>query len=109
MPNEHCRQIIENIDNGYRLLDYVPFAALISGKNQMATPLTTRLVETVLMSAVAGGFAMYVSVEVVKTELNSVKSSIVKLDEKVEVKFDQLDNKIEKVRSDLYVPRGGGK
>lgn len=106
MPNEHCRQIIENIDTGYKLLDYIPFAALISGKNQMATPLTTRLVETVLMSAVAGGFAMYVSVEVVKTELNSVKSGIVKLDEKVDVKFDQLDNKIERVRGDLYVPRG---
>lgn len=52
MPNEHCRQIIEN---GYTFFDYIPFAALISGKNQMATPLTTRLVETVLMSSVAGG------------------------------------------------------
>lgn len=104
MPNEHCRQIISN---SYTFVDYIPFIGMmISGKNQMATPLTTRLVETVLMSAVAGGFAMYVSVEVVKTELNSVKSGIVKLDEKVEVKFDQLDNKIEKVRGDLYVPRG---
>jgi hypothetical protein len=106
MPNEHCRQIVES---GFTLRDYIPFAALISGKAQMATPLTTRLVETVIMSVVAGGFAMYVSVEVVKTELNSVKSGIIKLDEKVEIKFDQLDNKIEKVRGDLYVPRGSNK
>lgn len=96
MPDETCRQ----------LLDYVPFLGLISGKQQMATPLFTRLTETAIMSIVAGGLAMYVSVEVIQAELNSVKYSINRLDEKVETKFDKLDTKIEKVRGDVYIPLG---
>ena len=88
-------------DNCRHLLDYIPFLGLISGKTQMATPLTTRLVETAIMSAVAGAFATYVGVEIIKVEINVVKNSI----EKLEHKIDHVDNKLEKVRSDLYIPR----
>lgn len=68
----------------------------------MATPLTTRLVETAIMSAGAGAFATYVGVEVIKSDINSIKYSIDKIEEKIE----QVDNKLEKVRSDVYIPRG---
>lgn len=92
MPDDSCKH----------LLDYIPFMGLISGKTQMATPLTTRLVETAIMSAVAGAFATYVGVEIIKVEISTLKSSIHKVEEKVE----QVDNKLERVRSDLYIPRG---
>lgn len=92
MPDDNCRHLIE----------YIPFLGLISGKTQMATPLTTRLVETAIMSAVAGAFATYVGVEIIKTDINGIKVTI----DKIEDKIDQVDNKIERVRSDLYVPRG---
>lgn len=92
MPDENCRQ----------LLDYIPFIGLMAGRTEMATPLSTRLFETAIMSAVAGGFATYVGVEVLKADINSIKASI----EKVDAKVDQVDSKIERVRSDLYVPRG---
>lgn len=92
MPDDSCRH----------LLDYIPFMGLISGKTQMVTPLTTRLVETAIMSAVAGAFATYVGVEIIKVEINSLKNSIQKVDQKVE----QVDSKLERVRSDLYIPRG---
>lgn len=83
-------------------MDYIPFLGLISGKSQMATPLTTRLVETAVMSAVAGAFATYVGVEILKNDINSIKTTI----DKIEDKIDKVDIKIERVRSDLYVPRG---
>lgn len=92
MPDDNCRH----------LLDYIPFFGLIASKTQMATPLTTRLVETAIMSAVAGAFATYVGVEVIKNDINVIKVSI----DKVDAKVDQVDNKLERVRSDLYVPRG---
>lgn len=92
MPDDNCRH----------LLDYIPFVGLMAGRSQMATPLSTRLFETAVMSAVAGAFATYVGVEVLKTDINSIKESINKVDAKIE----QVDNKIERVRSDLYVPRG---
>ena len=92
MPDDNCRH----------LLDYIPFLGLISGKAQTATPLTTRLVETAVMSAVAGAFATYVGVEILKNDINTIKTTI----DKIEDKIDKVDHKIERVRSDLYVPRG---
>lgn len=93
MPDESCRQLIE----------YIPFlGAIISGKNHMATPLTTRLVETAIMSAVAGAFATYIGVEVLKSDINYIKASITEVKQKV----DEVDNKVERVRADLYVPLG---
>lgn len=92
MPDENCRQLI----------DYIPFLGLISGKTPMATPLTTRLVETAIMSAVAGAFATYVGVEVLRSDINYIKASISEVKQKV----DEVDNKVERVRSDLYVPLG---
>ena len=92
MPDDNCRH----------LLDYIPFLGLISGKSQMDAPLTTRLVETAVMSAVAGAFATYVGVEILKNDINTIKTTI----DKIEDKIDAVDLKIERVRSDLYVPRG---
>jgi outer membrane murein-binding lipoprotein Lpp len=92
MPDDNCRH----------LLEYIPFLGLMTGKTQMATPLTTRLVETAIMSAVAGGFAVYVGVEVLKSDINYIKASI----QEVNLKVDKLENNLDRVKSDLYVPRG---
>lgn len=95
MPDQDC----------HSLLSYIPFLGLIAKDPKIQSPVSVRLVETAIMSVVAGGFAMYISVEVIKTEMTSLKESI----HKVDVKVDQVDNKIERVRSDLYVPRGANK
>lgn len=72
-------------------------------KGQMInTPLVTRLIETLIMSAVAGGFATYVGLKVLEQDVGSIKDSITK----IEASMDKIDQKIEKVRSDMYVPRG---
>lgn len=94
MPDENCRTLV----------DYIPFIGLAIGKSTMSAPLITRLTETIVMSMVAGGFAMYVAVETIKTELNQLKLML----HKVEQKVDSVDVKVEKVRSDLYVPLGKG-
>lgn len=92
MPDENCRH----------LLDYIPFMGLVAGRPHMATPLTTRLFETAIMSAVAGAFATYIGVEVLKSDIQYIKQSISEVKQKV----DEVDNKVERVRSDLYVPLG---
>ncbi len=94
MPDENCRQLI----------DYIPFIGLAIGNRSMSTPLITRLSETIIMSVIAGGFAMYISVETIKTELTQLKLMIHSLESKV----DAVDHKVEKVRADLYVPIGKG-
>jgi rRNA processing protein Krr1/Pno1 len=93
MPDEHCRTFLDNI----------PFIGLAMAKGQMVqTPLMTRLIETLIMSAVAGGFATYVGLKVLEQDMYSIKQSIIKIESSV----DKIDQKIEKVRGDMYVPRG---
>ena len=84
MPDSNCHAFI----------DYVPFIGTIIGNKKIPAPVATRLMETGIMSLVAGAFAMYISVEVIKTELNHMTTQIEKVDEKVE-----------QIRKDLYVPR----
>lgn len=84
------------------LLDFIPFIGLMVNKHTISTPIFTRLLETAIMSAVAGAFATYVGVELLKSDVANLKEAIRQVDSKV----DHLDEKIERVRGDVYVPRG---
>lgn len=84
------------------VLDYLPFVTLMAGQPSHQTPIVTRLIETAIMSCVAGGFATYIGVEMLKVEIANIKTAIHQVDDKV----GKVDEKIERVRSDLYVPRG---
>lgn len=85
-----------------QIFDYLPFAALMSGPAPRQTPLIAKLLEAAVMSCVAGGFATYIGVELLKVEITNIKAAIHDVEKKVET----IDSKIEKVRGDLYVPRG---
>lgn len=92
MPDDNCRHFI----------DYIPFIGLMTNGTKPPTPLTTRLFETAVMSAVAGGFATYIGVELLKADMNYIKASI----QEVNVKVDKLENSLDRVKADVYVPRG---
>ena len=85
------------------IIEYVPFISLMAGRPSSQTPLFTKLLETAIMSAVAGAFATYVGVELLKSDVSQLKTSIKEVDGKVE----KLDDKVERIRRDLYVPRAG--
>jgi len=84
------------------LLSYVPFVGLMLNDPSIQSPISVRLVETAIMSVVAGGFSMYVTVQVLSSDIRGLKEAIIKVEGKVE----QVDTKLEKVRTDLYIPRG---
>lgn len=106
MPDEKC----------HSLLNGIPFIGLaVARAKDMQTPLSTRLFETVVMSAVAGGFATYVGVKLleqdiltIKNSMYEIKQSVDKFDQKLEENTTKLDQKLEQVRRDVYVPRGVG-
>ena len=53
-------------------------------------------IETAIMSAVAAGIGMYVTTQIT-TEAQS---------EQDEKKIDRIEDQVERIRSDLYIPRG---
>lgn len=83
------------------LLDFIPFIGLMVSPPRNL-PIVTKLLETAIMSAVAGAFATYIGVEMLKVEIVNIKSAI----HEVEKKVEKVDEKIERVRGDVYVPRG---
>lgn len=82
-------------------MDYLPFFSLMTGRPP-ATPFITRLIETAVMSVVAGAVGVYVGVEVIKNDLIYIKQGQTEINHKIE----QVDSKVEQLRRDLYVPRG---
>lgn len=96
MPDQNC----------HSLMQYIPFIGLIANNPNVKTPFGTKMAETAIMSVVAGGFALYVSVEVIKSELTAIKVSMEKRFDNIEIKVEQVDSKVERVRGDLYIPRG---
>tara|TARA_R110000822_G_C15338773_1_gene495885 strand:- start:12202 stop:12477 length:276 start_codon:yes stop_codon:yes gene_type:complete len=91
MPDDKCHHFI----------NYLPFVGLTMNNMDVKSPFITRMFEAAIMSAVAGGFAMYVSVAIIKTEIDQLRVSVFAVATQVE----QVNRKIEKVRDDLYVPR----
>jgi outer membrane murein-binding lipoprotein Lpp len=80
--------------------EQLPFVALAMGK--VERPLYTKLFETAIMSVVAGAVGVYVGVEVIKNDLTYLKAGVTETNHKIE----KLEEKVEQIRSDLYVPRG---
>ena len=58
----------------------------------------TRIIEAVIIAAVAGGVAVYASQQVLASRLDSMEKSFLKLETHVEEKFDQI-------QQDFYVPK----
>lgn len=83
------------------LIDFLPFVTLMAGNPSNKTPMVTRMIEMAIMSCVAGGFATYIGVEMLKVEIANIKTAIHQVEEKVE----KMDGKVERIRSDLYIPR----
>lgn len=83
--------------------EYMPFIGLMAGKPIGSTPIFTRMIETAIMSVVAGAVGIYVGVEVIKNDLAYLKAGVSETNAKIE----KLEAKVEQIRSDLYVPRGG--
>lgn len=99
------------MENPHKLIDFVashpasefiPFLGLAAGKPIGSTPMLTRMIETAIMSIIAGAVGVYVGVEVIKNDLQYLKSGVAEVNHKVE----KLENKVEQIRADLYVPRG---
>ena len=77
-----------------------PFVALAMGR--VERPLATKLIETAVMSIIAGAVGVYVGIEVIKNDLQYLKQAVTETN----VKIEHVDTKVEQLRRDLYVPRG---
>lgn len=64
----------------------------------MSTPLTTRLLETVIMSVVSIGLATYVVLKQLEVKFQNMENQL------TEFKREMKDE-VKEIRRDLYVPR----
>lgn len=96
--------MLEHItDKMAEVINYVPFmSAIIKTK---PTPISTRLIETAIMALVAGGLSIWVAVPVIQKDLETLRQDV----RRVDLKVDNVGSKVEKLRSDLYEPRNGGR
>ena len=78
-------------------LQVIPFVSLFAAGecDKISTPLATRMIETAIMSAVAAGIGMYVTTQITSERIRQL-----------EKKIDRIETQVERVRSDLYIPRG---
>jgi hypothetical protein len=83
VPDENCRN----------LLQFIPFVGLMTG-GSMSTPLTTRLLETFIMSAVSIGLATYVVLKQLEVKFQNM-----------EIQLTEMKDEVKEIRRDLYVPR----
>ena len=83
--------------------EYMPFLGLAAGHPSGATPIVTRIIETLIMSMVAGAVGVYVGVEVIKNDLMYLKQGV----NETNIKIERVDEKVEQIRRDLYRPIGG--
>ena len=83
--------------------EYMPFFGLAAGHPYGATPIVTRIIETMVMSVVAGAVGVYVGVEVIKNDLMYLKQGV----NETNIKIERVDAKVEQIRRDLYRPIGG--
>lgn len=67
-----------------RFLEYMPFLMTIGGKNPHLN--FSRIVEAVIIAIVAGGLSAYITVQ------------------KIELKLSYLEQKVDKMYSDVYKP-----
>ena len=101
------QELLTKIQNAHHFLSYLPFFGLMAGQSNGSTPIITKLLEAAVMSLVTSAIGVYVAVEVLKSDLNYLKSYATETNSKVE----KVDAKVEQLRRDLYVPRygvGGG-
>ena len=98
---ENTHKFVEFVSS-HPWAEYLPFVSLVAGKPIGTTPIFARMVETAIMSIVAGAVGVYVGVEVIKNDLQYLKTGVSEVNTKVE----KLENKVEQIRADLYIPRG---
>ncbi len=67
-----------------RLLDYIPFVAMVNGK---ITVNTARLVEAAIIAIVTGFLTSYITLA------------------KMEIRVANIEKKIDKIYEDIYAPR----
>jgi len=67
-----------------RILEYIPFFAMTTGRPHLNF---SRIVEAVIIAIVAGGLSAYITVQ------------------KIELKLTYLEQKVDKIYTDVYAPR----
>ena len=78
MPWDHVRDAMD------KLLVGIPFVASINGRPALNY---TRIIEALIIAVVAGGLSGYIAVQ------------------KLELRMDMIEKKVEKVFNDIYRPR----
>ena len=84
------------------ILSCLPFMATVGGKAQLNT---SRIIEGLIIAAVAGAVAGYISVKELRVEVQSLKNSVTKIERTQEKLSDKMDRAQEKLFEDLYKPR----
>jgi len=97
MPDEHCRTALQEI------VRHLPFIGLAVGKVG-ESPLSTRLVETAIMSVVAGGFATYINVRMMEEKLIQLNRNIEESATETKEKIAEVKQEVRQIRTDIYAP-----
>ena len=92
---------MESLDHIRHAVDYIPFVGLITRDPVKTSPLFTRLAETAIMSVAAAGMSVYITVTEIKVQMNDLSTHVAEVQSSVQ----RVDDKVEKMRSDLYAPR----
>lgn len=67
-----------------RIIDYIPFMAMTTGRTHLNV---SRIVEAVIIAIIAGGLSAYITVQ------------------KIETKLAYIEQKVDKIYSDVYMPK----
>lgn len=85
---------------------YIPFLSLAFGQEGEHSPMITRLIEAAIIAAVSTGGSLYITVQVLSSQFESLSGQVEKLDDKVERYHRDTTEDIRSMRRDLYIPRG---
>lgn len=90
------------LDKDPSWMHYIPFF-LTTGQSQKLS--IQRITEAVIIAGITAGVVMYAVQQVLSERLEWVRRDV----QRVEQKVNAVDNKVERIRDDLYLPIGGPK
>jgi outer membrane murein-binding lipoprotein Lpp len=77
-----------------RLLDMIPFALAATASAQLPKPATARIIESLIVAGLSAGASAFLTVSALEAKLDALKNQVT-----------TLEQRVERMRSDLYQPR----
>ena len=91
-----------------KLTHWIPFMALVSQGAPLSgnRPLLTRLTEQIIVGIVAAAFAVYTTNVRQEEQIANLNARLIEMQKSQEVLHSRIQETLDRMRSDLYVPKG---